>query len=118
MLWDTSCFHGSFITDENSFEEELLATLKSCVKAWVGDSSGVCVELSGGTDSSGLMLLLHDILPTDKKLMAVNYIDTKTQSSNEIEYAQEIADACNAPLHFLDWQNTSLLDKLPDGLSS
>ena len=113
LLWDVSKFQGSFITDENSFEEELLATLKSCTKAWVGDASGVCVELSGGTDSSGLMLLLHDILPTNKKLMAVNYIDTKTQSSNEIEYAQEIADACNAPLYFLDWQNTSLLDKLP-----
>jgi asparagine synthase (glutamine-hydrolysing) len=113
-LWDVSSFSGSFITDENSFEEELLATLKSCTKAWVGDASGVCVELSGGTDSSGVMLLLNNFLPADKKLVAANYIDSKTESSNEIEYAQEIADACNAPLHFIDWQSTSLLDKLPE----
>ncbi len=112
LLWDVSQLGGSLITDENAFEEELLATLRSCTKAWVGNAPGVCVELSGGTDSSGVLLLLHDVLP-DKKLVAVNYIDSKTQSSNEIEFAQETADACNVQLHFLDWQTTSLLDKLP-----
>ncbi|MFH1832118.1 MAG: asparagine synthase-related protein [bacterium] len=113
VLWDAASIQSSFISDENKLEEELLATLKACTKAWVGDAPGVCVELSGGTDSSGVMLLLHDILPVYKKLIAVNYIDSKTQSSNEIEFAQETADACNAQVHFLDWQTTSLLDKLP-----
>ncbi|MFA6535621.1 MAG: asparagine synthase-related protein [Candidatus Babeliales bacterium] len=113
LLWNISSLKSSFITDENAFEEELLATLKSCTKAWVGDASGVCVELSGGADSSGIMLLLQSLLPDDKKLMAVNYIDSQTQSSNEIEHAQEVADVCNVSLHFLDWQNASLFDKLP-----
>lgn len=113
LFWNPSSLSASFIVDEHSLEEELLATFRACTKAWVGDTPGVCVELSGGTDSSGLMLLLHDLLPENKKLMAVNYIDSKTQSSNEIEYAQETADACNAPLYFIDWQTASLLDKLP-----
>jgi asparagine synthetase B (glutamine-hydrolysing) len=113
LLWDVASFHGDFIKDENSFEEELLATLKSCTKAWAHDASGVCVELSGGADSSGLMLLLNDVLPKNKKLIAVNYMDSKTPSSNEIKHAQEVANACDTPLHFIDWQNTSILDKLP-----
>jgi asparagine synthase (glutamine-hydrolysing) len=113
LLWNPAPFHGNFIANENEFEEQLLATLRSCTQAWVGDAPGVCVKLSGGTDSSGIMLLLHDILPADKKLIAVNYIDSKVHSSNEIEFAQEMADICNAPLHFTDWQTVSLLDKLP-----
>jgi asparagine synthase (glutamine-hydrolysing) len=113
LLWDLASMRGSFITDEDAFEEELLATLRSCTKAWVGDAAGVCVELSGGTDSSGLMILLRDVVAEDKNLIAVNYMDSKIASSNEIEFAQETADACNAPLYFLDWQNSTLLDPLP-----
>jgi asparagine synthase (glutamine-hydrolysing) len=113
LLWDPAVFAGTFITNEHELEEELLKTLRSCTQAWVDDAPGVCVELSGGTDSTGIMLLLHDLLPSHKKLIAINYIDSKTPSSNEVEYAQETADACHAPLYFLDWQTTSLLDPLP-----
>lgn len=113
LLWDLDTIKSSFIEDTNTFEEELLATLKSCVRAWTEDASGVCVELSGGTDSSGVMLLLKEVLPQDKKLIAVNYTDSKTPSSNEIEYAQEVADLCKAPLYFTDWQTATLLDPLP-----
>lgn len=112
QLWDLSECAGSFITDTNAFEEELLSTLQLSVKAWVKDSSGVCLELSGGADSSGLMILLRNVLP-DHKIIGVNYIDSKTPSSNEIEHAQEVADVCNVPLYFHDWQNSSLLDPLP-----
>ena len=113
QLWDLSECAGSFITDTNAFEEELLSTLKLSVKAWVKDSSGVCLELSGGADSSGLMILLRNVLPDHKNIIGVNYIDSKTPSSNEIEHAQEVADICAAPLYFHDWQNSSLLDPLP-----
>lgn len=112
-LWDLSKCGGSFITDQNAFEEELLATLQSTLKAWVGQSSGVCLELSGGADSSGVMILLRNILPEHKNIIAVNFIDSKTPSSNEVEHAQEVADMSNAPLYFVDWQDSSLLDPLP-----
>lgn len=114
LLWDIASFQGSFITDVQSFEEELLTTLRKCTKAWTEDIPGIGVELSGGTDSSGVMLLLRDILPEDKKLIAVNYIDSQTQSSNEIKYAQEIAKASNSELFFIDFETTSLIDKLPE----
>jgi asparagine synthetase B (glutamine-hydrolysing) len=113
QLWNVSEYGGSFITDIDSFEHTLLTTMRSCLKAWVGDSSGVCLELSGGADSSGLMILLRDILPEHKNIIGVNYIDSKTPSSNEIVHAQEVADMCNAQLHFIDWQDASLLDPLP-----
>lgn len=114
-IWDFSSSKGSSIKDENEFKEELLSILRSCIKAWVGDSPGVCLELSGGTDSSALMILLRDIFD-NKKLIGVNYIDSKTPSSNEIQYAQEVVDICKAPLYFLDWKDFSVLDPLPNNI--
>jgi len=113
QLWNVAECGGSFIADTDSFEHTLLNTMRSCLKAWVGESAGVCLELSGGADSSGLMILLRDILPEHKNIIGINYIDSKTPSSNEIVHAQEVADMCNAQLHFIDWQDASLLDPLP-----
>jgi len=112
-LWDLSSCRGSFITNKEAFEEELLATLRSSLKAWVDDSSGVCLELSGGTDSTGVLILLRDILPAHKNIIAVNLFDSRTPSSNEKEHAQEVATLCNVPLHYNDWQDCELLDPLP-----
>lgn len=115
LVWDISGCKGTFIANKDAFEEELLATLRATVKAWTADSTGVCVELSGGLDSSSVMLLVRDVLQQDAKLVGVNYIDSGMKSSNEIEHAQEIADAVNAPLQFIDWQDCNLLDALPTG---
>ncbi len=113
LVWDLSACNGTFIRDANALEEELLATLRTTVKAWTADSTGVCIELSGGLDSSSVMLLARDVLPQDTHLIGINYIDSGMNSSNEIEYAQEIANAVNAPLHVIDWQECKLLDRLP-----
>ena len=112
QLWNLEPFRGSFITDTNQFEEELLTTLRSCVKAWAHGSTNICVELSGGADSTAVMLLLRDVRP-DAHIVAVNYFDSKTPSSNEFEYAQEVADMCGAPLELIDWQDVALTDPLP-----
>lgn len=109
-LWDFNPYKNTFIVDKNEFEQELLHTLKQSMKAWVDDSKGVCVELSGGLDSSGVMILLREVLSSNQKLIGVNYIDSKVPSANEISYAQEVADICDAPLHFIDWQSASLFN--------
>jgi asparagine synthase (glutamine-hydrolysing) len=109
-LWDiNSIASNSCITDVDAFEHELLQTLKSCVKAWTFETKGICVELSGGLDSSSVTILLRDILPQSTPLHAINYIDSKVSSSNEIEHAQEVANACNVPLHFIDYQTHEFL---------
>ncbi len=113
ILWDVSALKGSFINDEEAFQEELRHTLKSSLKAWTRESSGICLELSGGLDSSSLLILLRDIFPESNTIIGVNYFDSKVASANEKEYAQEVADLCNVPLHFIDWQNSQLLDPLP-----
>lgn len=110
-LWDFP--KASFISNMDEFEQELLATLKGCVKAWVGENKKICVELSGGLDSSALMILLRDCLPEESSLIGVNRIDSKESSSNEIEYANEVANACRASLYFHDSQEGSLFDPLP-----
>lgn len=113
QLWNIENLDYTCIKNEEEFEHELLHTLKACTKVWTEDSHGVCVELSGGTDSSALLILLRDILPEHKKLIAINYIDSKNSSSNEIEYAQEVADICNVSLQFIDSQTSSIIDPIP-----
>ncbi|GMU19518.1 MAG: hypothetical protein AMXMBFR12_07100 [Candidatus Babeliales bacterium] len=110
LLWDLQSIPSKPIIHEAEFENQLLDTLKKCTQAWVQDSKNVCVELSGGTDSSAVMILLSQVLRPDQKLIAVNYIDSKEPSSNEIEFAKEIADICNASIYFPDWQGASPLD--------
>lgn len=111
--WDIESLSGSYIHDTTTFEEELLETLKKCTLAWSEGSNGVCLEFSGGLDSSSIAILLDAILQPEKKKIGVNYFDSKIATSNEIEHAQKTADLCNMPLLFLDWQNTSLLDPVP-----
>ncbi len=115
FMWDIAHLRGSFIADEREMEDRLLEVLKSCVKAWTYDLDGICVELSGGLDSSATLITLREVLPADKKLIAVNFIDSKTPSSNENEYAQEVADLCEIPLQLLDWHDIPLLAQLPSG---
>lgn len=115
LLWDIDSIPHKPITNIAEFENKLLDTLKSCTKAWVADNKTVCVELSGGTDSSAVMILLSEVLRPDQKLIAINYIDSKEPSSNEIEHAQEVADLCNASLYFPDWHGASPLDPAEAG---
>lgn len=117
-MWDISSLKGSYIADiadEHEMEEQLLAALKSSMKAWTHDTDGICVELSGGLDSSATLITLREVLPEDKKIVAVNFIDSKTPSSNENVHAQEVADMCNVPLHLIDWHGIPLLTELPAG---
>lgn len=115
LLWNLQSIVSKHITNEAEIENQLLETLKSCTKAWVADSTNVCVELSGGTDSSAVMILLSEVLRPDQKLIAVNYIDSKEPSSNEIEHAKEVADMCNASIYFPDWHGASPLDPMEIG---
>jgi asparagine synthase (glutamine-hydrolysing) len=112
-LWQDMSNNPVYIDNHDEFEHTLFETLKRTTAAWTEGSSGICVQLSGGADSSGLTLLLREVMPTNKKLVAVNFIDSKTPSSNEHQFAKDIADRCNASLHFIDWQDVSLLDPLP-----
>lgn len=113
FMWNIAELKGSYIANEHEMEEELSATLKSSIKTWTKDSSGICVELSGGLDSSAVLITLREILPESTKLVAVNFIDSATPSSNENEYAKEVADICNVPLHLLDWRDEPLITDLP-----
>lgn len=46
-MWDITNLKGLRNIDEREIEEQLVATLKSSMKAWTHDSDGICLELSG-----------------------------------------------------------------------
>lgn len=112
-LWDLNALKGSYIQNRHDFEEKLLTMLKVTTKAWVNSRSNICLEISGGTDSSSLLILLRHLLADEQKIIGINYMDSCSPSSNEIEHAKEISQICGADLHFVDWQTTSLFDPLP-----
>lgn len=118
LFWDINTIKSSFIKDEKEFEHDLRETILKSLRAWFSDATGVCVELSGGCDSTALILALKQVLRSDQKLIAVNYIDSKEPLSNEISYAQEVADLCNVPLHYIDWSDDPLFDETIQGIRS
>jgi asparagine synthase (glutamine-hydrolysing) len=113
LLWEIDQCKGSYIPRPEETEQELLDTLKKSVGAWTRGETGVAVQLSGGTDSSGLMLILRNVLQNDQPLIGLNFIDSQAPSSNEVEYAQEIAQLCKSPLHFIDMDQGSIAADLP-----
>jgi|GEM_PF-3316718 len=116
LMWDIASLKSPYISDEDAYEEELLTVLKASVQAWTQDVDGICLKLSGGLDSSAILIALRAVLPTHKKLVAINMIDSQVPSSNEHEHAQKVADACATPLHFIDSATISLITELPTTL--
>ncbi len=115
LLWDLSFITQPLPNDPIEVEELVLHTLLQSTKAWVARSKGICVELSGGLDSSGIMVLLREVLRADQKLIAVNYIDSQEPSANEIQHAQRAADACDAPLYFIDAVHSNFMNVAKPG---
>jgi asparagine synthase (glutamine-hydrolysing) len=95
-----------------SIEEILSQNLKNSVMAWTSGQREITVELSGGVDSSSVLSLVKHHNP-DMFVRGVHYNDSKNPSSQEITYAQQIAQDCGISLDIIDYQSAKLLDPLP-----
>ena len=91
--------------------QEIINRLKYVISCWTSGSLGICLNLSGGLDSSALLLLLSETILRNKKVLALNYKHSLINASDESEEAQKAADFCNIPLHVFDW--TSCLPLSP-----
>ncbi len=100
------------ITNEKDIEEMLFDTLIKSTKAWVGNNKKITLQLSGGVDSSSILCLLKHIAP-HANIQGIHYNDSKNPASQEIAYAQKIADECSTPLIEMDFQDAKLFDQLP-----
>jgi len=77
------------IRAHNDFSE-IIPTLKLTTNRLVENSPTVCLQLSGGLDSTAIYLILKDILARDQKLIVINYSDPSISSSDESDYVKKL----------------------------
>ncbi len=111
-FWDIENLSCDFITNKDAFEEELLEVLKTSVKAWGSGHDAIALELSGGTDSSGVLILLKHLFP-DKQIFPIHYYDSNAMNSSEMHYAESVASSCGYSLEKVDCVGDSWLDQNP-----
>lgn len=103
QFWDPTAIASRFVENEDAYLDCLYDTFLACTKAWTQGADKICVELSGGLDSSSVLAVLKDVLPHEKDVVAVNMFHPAIASSNERDFAQQVADATDTPLKFADW---------------
>jgi asparagine synthase (glutamine-hydrolysing) len=100
------------VTDEKAIEDMVFDTFKNSTHAWAKNNKKITLQLSGGVDSSSILCMLKHVVP-NTEIQAVHYNDSKTVASQEIAYAQKIADECNIPLKIMDFQESKMFEPLP-----
>ena len=95
-------------------ESSLITNFETCVNAWTQGIKTVYVELSGGVDSSSLLMVLKKNLSSTSTLVGINFFHPLVASSNEIEHAQKVASACDVPLHCINVEDCLPFSQLPD----
>jgi asparagine synthase (glutamine-hydrolysing) len=101
-FWNPVAIKSSFIENEKAFQENIYQTFTACTAALARGSDKVVVELSGGLDSSSVLSVLKDVLPKGKEIIGINMMHSDVASSNETEYAKNVAMLCDIPLKVID----------------
>lgn len=109
VFWDPTKIKSPYITNEKAVINQLAAALIDSLKSWTNNISGICLELSGGLDSSALLILLKKILPSDKKLLAIHRFHPLVATAQEIEFARQVSSFCGVQLIESDWSTKPVL---------
>lgn len=104
IFWNPTELNHNQQPDE-AYENNLIQTFSRCVKAWTNNVPGIVAELSGGVDSSSVLMMLEDALKPDQKIVACNFYHPAVASSDEREYAKKVATHCKTQLEFLNMNN-------------
>jgi asparagine synthase (glutamine-hydrolysing) len=83
---------------DNTISKKIIHSFEESINAWINNSDDICLQLSGGLDSSALLLTLKKFLPHNKKLISVNYFDSEVPTSDEYQFAQEVSNLTKVPL--------------------
>lgn len=77
--------------DPQQIQKNIIGTLRNVIKCWTDNTEGVFLDFSGGTDFTGLLLVLKEVLKKDQVLKAVNSYHAEIPSSDERKHALAIA---------------------------
>lgn len=95
---------------DNSRSVNLIETLKSSLKAWIGNYDNIVLSLSGGLDSSSLAYCLNTVKKNEQNFIAFNFFNSSVKASNEFSYAKKICEELQLELIDIDLINTFSFD--------
>jgi len=77
--------------------EEIIDSIHQVLQAWLKPYQKIVLSLSGGLDSSSLLLFLHE-LKKNKDLSAINFFHDQVRTSNELFHARKLCKKLDVPL--------------------
>jgi asparagine synthase (glutamine-hydrolysing) len=86
-------------------EEALIDTFSTCSAAWTQGCSTIGLELSGGIDSSSVLMMLKKVSSENQKIKCYNFFHPAIASSDEREHAKKVAQICDVELECIDLSN-------------
>ncbi len=100
-IWDPLA-HTSQSVAQDPFD-----LLKNYLSLHIPHTSQPVLELSGGLESSSVLLALRAISSAERPLTCAHYYNAQVASSNELEHAKNVVQHARANLHEVDIQALS-----------
>lgn len=96
--------------EENStnIQKKIVETSTNVIRSWVKDADGVCLDFSGGTDSTAILFMLNSVLAKHQPLRLINLYHPEILSSDERRYALAAADEVGRELLTFDVSKSPL----------
>jgi asparagine synthase (glutamine-hydrolysing) len=111
-FWHLPVHQGIRLEDDRDYEEGLRNLFREAVQARLHTDTPVCAELSGGLDSSSVVCMASDILPSPLKPVTFSYT---YEGSRDDRYFQEVERACHLEGIHLQLNEFSLVTAAQSG---
>lgn len=99
-FWDIFSFSEEKVNINN-----LGHVFQYCLNSLINGVPEICLELSGGLDSAGLLLTMKHSSIYSGKLSPITYFSSAVAASDEREYAARATEYCDVKLYQQDWKN-------------
>lgn len=107
IVWNPLNYFSGYKGSENAMNNIVNIT-SNVIESWTKSADVISLDFSGGTDSTGILLLLNKILNKNKEIRLINQYHPDVSSSDERKYAR--ATAMDLGLQLIEFDHS---DSLP-----
>jgi asparagine synthase (glutamine-hydrolysing) len=93
-------------------KQAIIEISSNVIRSWTNDAKLLSLDFSGGTDSTGILLLLNSILEKKQKVKLINMFHPHVASSDERCYASAIAKKLGMQLTEFDYSRSMPYDQV------
>ena len=116
--WKPDYRRNGVALDEREWEDRVEGALRAAVERRLVADVPVGVLLSGGLDSSLIVGLLAEHGASDLSTFSIGFEDRGGEPGNEFEYSDVVAEHFRTKHHKISVDSSTLLDYLPDCVTS